>query len=657
MRLEFFDSGTVHGRARSLGAVLYWLLVRGFLLLISLHNARAQTWQWGDTRMGEGYIRIPCTQDPNWNTSSYPFYEDNQNYPVDKQEKSKLLKYKLSFNVIRKVDQNGNLIKQYIGTWYKIENDRYPGEEFDVIVCGMLRFSPPNTSTGDGCPHKEYRIQRVEEGGECEYRCVLVREDYLPPSKMTSWHFGCKEIHIGKDGDPDESAWVYDGYTEVPNDMDCSPNHSEVKLSSDRDESGNVWKVMNFYVDIIGVSDDDEMTPDCHLHSSCVDGPPGANVELSTTGAGAGANGCRYANIWQSAIWGIKKVTDPDPAVAVNIEVGNWVTMSNPDNYPATMMGSFYGLRSGTGVMIVYPADAPGTDSTIDYDTATYVADTLLGCNASPVTVDIDFMITPYMDQLMTFRLVPPPGTCGANIAEGRVIDFLGKVCSRQSNTLYDSLEYMYGIRAGWVRDTTAPIIGSINTDVIDPSTLAIEVLTGENYTLIDGAWVQYQLLGDTVLYHDFLDYEDNLSVSDSTIFRDTLDIPVDSATVIFSVSVRNLLGLVSTSALDTCIVYGISSSVNDGSGRDLQDAEDVYYPNPSTGRLRIALDGEEHVPALTLQVYDNQGGVILERTIQADGSGGRGVEIDVSDLPAGVYWFVLEGLSQRRAGKVVIAR
>src|SRR5689334_11559226 len=186
---------------------------------------------------------------------------------------------------------------------------------------------------------------------------------------------------------------------------------------------------------------------------------------------------------------------DTPPFSTVEIMAGNWITMEYMDNYPARLIGRLYGAPAGTTLAIIHPRDTLGTDSTIDYDTTFYSVASLGGCNGDSTLVNLPFMITPF-GGMTNFRLQLPNNACGNTITNGKSIQFIGKVYSRDSNQYYDSAEVMYAINAPYLFDSTKPTVNSVSTTVVTTKKLRIRVVGNEDVSMVMGAWIRYKVNG-----------------------------------------------------------------------------------------------------------------------------------------------------------------
>lgn len=530
----------------------------------------------------------------------------------------KTLKTSITINIVKL--PNG---KQFLGCWFKLTNTDYD-EEFDIIVCSMVNFAAPE---GVRCKKPQYGISKDINVGE--WTCYGPGETTEP---SVSYHFGCKKIHIGGKNDNDNAQYVIDGWFDVT-DITCilDPDPiTNIQLSERADDNSNTWDYMSFYVDILK-GDGCDLAENCQnlsgqnlfVFTNPPSPPPGQSVDY-------------YVNAWATQLYKIKLGNENPSLVSSPVEVGNWVTMGNPDNYPSRLVGRLYGMPSGTVFSIIHPKDTLGSAIATDYDTSTFIASTLSGCTGDTIDVNIDFMVTPY-PAIMRLNLTLPNDSCGNYIRNGHMIQFIGDVISRGGSSPWDSGAFMYGISAPFIFDTTAPQIDSIQTTALNDTTIEIKITASDDTSMVDGAWIIYRVNNGSNKGF-LLRYENNM-VGNSTTFVDTLRLSIDSATLMLKAVVRNALSMTDTSAFDTINVYSlpILSVPN-----NVIDYQSSHYPNPSSQTITIQffLRKKEEV---SIDIYSYDGTLVKQLYKGKLEAGNHEIDCNVERLVAGSYFYQIK--------------
>jgi hypothetical protein len=499
----------------------------------------------------------------------------------------------------------------------------------------MVQFQNSSYEPSDFCEVQKYSVQKISGS----WKCIGPVTTY---EQNANYHLGCKKIHL----DPGELEYVHDGEMDLPQ-IDCIKQFKDpvedIQVSEQRDNDPNTWDITSYYVDILrGV--------DCDLATECTEAT-GVNVVFGPT-TPSGGHEEDYKNIWANPISRIVRGDDDPPISISTVDVGNWVTMSAMDNYEATLVGRLYGARTGSSLILVYPRDTAVVDSVVDYDTATFVVPQLSGCIGDTVDVNLDFMVPSY-PAYMYFMLQMPNDNCGNPPPNGLQVQFLGDVVSRGNTAVYDTGAYMYGINVPFLRDTTPPSVNSVETWVLDPSTLRIRIVGSEDTSMIDGAWIDYRVNGGAEKTM-FMRYEDSV-VGNATAFLDTLFLSEDSATVTFQAFVRNGFEETGESAMDTCQVYGLAPlGVEPEERNRRRNIVLRHSPNPVVSDATIEY-GVPEVTNVRLEIYSSEGErkkVLVDNVVMP---GSHLVMTDLSDLPNGVYQYVLTTDFGTASGKLLV--
>lgn len=232
-----------------------------------------------------------------------------------------------------------------------------------------------------------------------------------------------------------------------------------------------------------------------------------------------------------------------------------------------------------------------------------------------------------------------PSNTC-QNINNGKRILFNGNVTAADDFLACDSGDFLYGISFPFVRDTTHPVIDTITTQVIDSASLLIRSTTNEDATMVLASWLIYQVNGGPGQYH-FLAYEDSTLGDGTTTFFDTLRISTDSSLVTFKVTSRNSYDLRDTSSIDSCWVYGVSSSSIDR--QKFRNSIELRVRSTRESVIVYITDGTQSTD-IKAALYDIQGRKRLSPNISRIDSGLFQLIINKSEIAAGEYILNVSG-------------
>ena len=84
---------------------------------------------------------------------------------------------------------------------------------------------------------------------------------------------------------------------------------------------------------------------------------------------------------------------------------------------------------------------------------------------------------------------------------------------------------------------------------------------------------------------------------------------------------------------------------------REIFISEDIfYYPNPTRGEVDVFVNGEDEI--VNIQIFSSKGDLILSREQKILNT--RKTELDLSNVPAGIYLVTLEGITVRKTFKVI---
>lgn len=575
---------------------------------------------------GSGIIWLPGTNDPTTASGK------------------KELEFYFEMSITDAIDENGDPC-QVMGIWLRFRNTRY-AESFHFHVCSMFSFEMPldeeietyrNRETDDWERYCQwgpsYRIVKVDD----EYICEQTGTN-APKAPYVNLHFGCREVTIGSNNSLGQFAWAID----IPNlklpDITCIQNpefgeyndFQNIKLSAEaQDDDAMTWNLVDLYIDVLDGA--------CEMTSSCSFNGLATNFYLSPGTLESDG----FANAWAATPQAIKKKDEPDPVSTGVIEVGNWSTMDTPGNYPVRLLGRLTGAPSGSVLTIRYPANLPGTDSTIIYDDTTYVVDTLSNCVGDTVSIDFDFMITPYPEALMTFDFSLPNSDCGDSIENGDVVQFMGNVFTRDTFLIYDSAAVLYGVNIPYLCDTTAPSIDSISTTVLDSNSVIVYVSGVEDASMVVGAWLVYQVNGGDDRYF-FLGFEDSVLSDGQTGFYDTLNVDEDSALVTFIAVIRNTFNMQDTSGIDSCWLYSIGPPLSVRAEATQRELSLSCIPNPASGNINISIRLPESAH-VAVELYDSRGKHVRDFLDVDLPAGPHSYGFDVSDVPDGLYFCLLK--------------
>lgn len=137
----------------------------------------------------------------------------------------------------------------------------------------------------------------------------------------------------------------------------------------------------------------------------------------------------------------------PPSTSSVSWDIGSSVTRSNPDTYPARLLGSFSSLKAGAEVQLLL-------DGTL-IENSTVLPDTL-PCEGLDLAIDETFNISP-TSEIMEIRVVMPDSICG-DLVSGDTARFVGSVLAEPGAPNYSSGEVMYSIDLRFVHDTEPPL-------------------------------------------------------------------------------------------------------------------------------------------------------------------------------------------------------
>ncbi len=603
--------------------------------------------------------------------NAQPYRHGAGEFSVPGKPNSKI-KYTNDISITDGVDANGNPV-QYLGIWLYFENDINSNEEYDVIVCAMLQFENEKISPANYpyiCQHeKKFAIIKeryldnegnpiIINGKSGSWKCIEIEVPTNQPvgTKQSSLHFGCQKVHIGKSGTGRRKVPVFDIVgLEIPK-IRCITVKDIMgelvidtiyvsRLTLREDNDLDSWHIKDWYIDILRADDCD--------YEECSNLNGGFNISLAPI-APSGSTDTDYKNIWAAILCNIRRPIDNLPFSIGTVEVGNWVTMEYLDNYPSRFIGKLYGAPSGSLLTITYPKDTIGDEFAITYDSISYTVDTLSACVGDTLNVDFPFMVTPFMGATMKVKFEMPSTICGNSIQNGSLVQLLGNVTSRGGTVAYDIGEFMYSVNVPFLYDTTRPIIGYLNTLIINDSTVRIKIKGSEDECMVVSGWIVYQVNGgpERMFYPR---YEDSLLADGHTNFFDTLRLNTDSATITFKAIIQNSLGLLDTSWVDTCVVYAfppLSSSYK--TINLVKELSIRCIPNPADALIRFEYNITSGERAF-LKIYNSKGQEVLSITDIITTNNNGSIIIPVDKLPHGLYHYSLSTLHENVSGSVFI--
>ena len=296
-----------------------------------------------------------------------------------------------------------------------------------VFACAMLRLDKPDITMD------QYVISK--EGGvwDCEAAGTVSR----PPG----YHFGCRRVTVppkGADGKPGE-ATAYD----------------VVRTLSQSFETADVSSV---YWDVL---EDCPVTPACQNIIDTKLDKPDVNVSPAVSDIITNA-----ANVWGGSI-----VPEGLDSVNAYFELGNWVTMMAPDEYPARFVGSITNAPPGSRFTLTLP------------DTSfTWIAPA-----HGVIDIDEPFVIPFDMEAIGILSFEP-----AAPMAEGSEWRFDVDVVAEPGNPLWAAGEHMHDVQLTAAQDRVPPEIETA-TVVLVGNRLLVDVLASDVTTMAAAASIRVQ--------------------------------------------------------------------------------------------------------------------------------------------------------------------
>ncbi|HET6399867.1 MAG TPA: hypothetical protein VFH95_00550 [Candidatus Kapabacteria bacterium] len=281
----------------------------------------------------------------------------------------------------------------------------------------------------------------------------------------------------------------------------------------------------------------------------------------------------------------------------------------------------------------------PVTDSTgLPIVGSGYIfTDTSSGCNSDTLGFQFPFLIPAMANGDMGWEITLPAGSC-SDIGNGRRIYLHGEVYAASNTPVYDSGQFMYGVSMTFVLDTTPPTATSFTLHAVDSTHLAVSLTGSDDTTIVNAGYVKYSVNGGSEVSQLLRVQHDSVGLT--TIFVDTIISPFPHATINIRGFVANQLGLLDSTAIDTCNLPVIApASVKDLSADGCHVELIQVDPADRTITLKFETTGGQ----LTLSLTDELGRVwpISPATNLAPGE--EIITRTFPDLPHGAYFLRLQ--------------
>ena len=367
----------------------------------------------------------------------------------------------------------------------------------DIIVCAMV-----NTSSGT-----EEHPRWVALVFKDKWEAVLLDEVDQPPS----FHFGCREFPSIPAGG--ERVWKDTGTLPVENRL-RDPYIDFLRGDFELAE------VLDFRCELPGPLD-------------CVRGENHFLAPIETLKEEL------YTNNWVA----LERLESGSPTLVGRLQwqVGNWVTMRDPDTYLARLNGTVIDAPTGSVLTFSFPPGSLELERTFVVPPANPANPTCLGL---PVEVSEPFVIPP--DQATLSLDVVVPEECSA-LREGSTIQFLGEAVGEPGSPIFSPGQFIVGHVGTLVVDNVPAQVEQLSAVPVGGGLLDVRVSASDETLEPLAVLLRFRVDGGPEEQVP-MDYDEPPVEGDFVLFRQTIGPFPPGSTIEITAEVFDDVGNSSTS-------------------------------------------------------------------------------------------------------------